>query len=360
MCRAGAVLTRPRPCPECSRASRSGRRPDAWLVAAEKTLHGWLILSHKDREKDRKASMIASHCSTERPLPWRCHFSKHSKSCLLTCQGRGRTEPCYGRTLSLPWQEILYSRKFSSGIYFRRFRQTDFLTKLNSWLKFFTKTKVWGRFRQTDFLTKLNSWLKFFTKTKVWATHILECEEKRKAKERRPNGRRANKRRPTLDENKFLTNCLTVAFDEIFADENFLQYSIRMCLASSPALFFLAFLLSRMRKLEEIFLCQPQVLHVPFVLLIRATVLMSHDTKCPKRLSFPHCISTRSCPKPSLQTGSDQPPQSSTWLDHQTTDPIAGSSRWLLFVEPLDNVLGCGLALRRRKTRGSSRWTIVP
>ena len=26
---------------------------------------------------------------------------------------------------------------------------------------------------------------------------------------------------PTFDENKFLTNCLTVAFDEIFADEIF-------------------------------------------------------------------------------------------------------------------------------------------
>ena len=28
-----------------------------------------------------------------------------------------------------------------------------------------------------------------------------------------------------FDENKFLTNCLVVAFDEIFADENFLLYS---------------------------------------------------------------------------------------------------------------------------------------
>ena len=30
---------------------------------------------------------------------------------------------------------------------------------------------------------------------------------------------------PTFDENKFLTNCVTVAFDEFFADEIFLLYS---------------------------------------------------------------------------------------------------------------------------------------
>ena len=50
----------------------------------------------------------------------------------------------------------------------------------------------------------------------MWATNIPECEEIRKAKERRPNDQRANGRRPTLDENKFLANCPTVAFDEIF------------------------------------------------------------------------------------------------------------------------------------------------
>ena len=34
-----------------------------------------------------------------------------------------------------------------------------------------------------------------------------------------------NERRPALDKNKFLTNCLTVALTKFFADENFLLYS---------------------------------------------------------------------------------------------------------------------------------------
>ena len=58
----------------------------------------------------------------------------------------------------------------------------------------------------------------------MWDIH--ECDERRLAKERRPNDRRAYERRPAFDENKFLTNCLTVAFDEIFRWRKFpaIQY----------------------------------------------------------------------------------------------------------------------------------------
>ena len=87
--------------------------------------------------------------------------------------------------------KVLYSMKFSSGIEFRHFRGSNFLTKLNSWLIFFTNHKCGIK-------------------------NIHECEDKRYTKERRPNEQRANERRPAFDENKFLTNCLMVAFDEIF------------------------------------------------------------------------------------------------------------------------------------------------
>ena len=65
----------------------------------------------------------------------------------------------------------------------------------------------------------------------MWATNILECEleEKRKAKERRPNNRRANERRPTLCENKFLTNFPSVAFDEIFRWPKISCYTVIWC-----------------------------------------------------------------------------------------------------------------------------------
>ena len=51
---------------------------------------------------------------------------------------------------------------------------------------------------------------------------------KHSCKHRWPNDRRANERRPAFDENKFLTNCLTVAFDEIFRWRKFpaIQYVI--------------------------------------------------------------------------------------------------------------------------------------
>ena len=113
---------------------------------------------------------------------------------------------------------VLYSRKFSSGIYFRRFRQTNSLTKLNSWLKFFSKPKV-------------------------WTTNILECEEKRKAKERLPNDRRANERRPTLDENKFLTNCPTVTFNEFFSLTKIPCYTVDQVLIFEFFFFFFFFFL---------------------------------------------------------------------------------------------------------------------
>ena len=90
---------------------------------------------------------------------------------------------------------ILYSKKFSSEIYFRRFCQRKFLTKLSSWLTFFTNHNHGIRYRT-----------------------IHECEGKRWGKERQKkyNDWRANKWRPAFDENKFLTNCLTVIFDEAF------------------------------------------------------------------------------------------------------------------------------------------------
>ena len=37
-----------------------------------------------------------------------------------------------------------------------------------------------------------------------------------------------------FDENKFLTNCLAVGFDEIFPDENFLLYSASACCVHEP------------------------------------------------------------------------------------------------------------------------------
>ena len=43
----------------------------------------------------------------------------------------------------------------------------------------------------------------------------VKINEKQKS-DGRTIDRRANERRPTFDENKFLTNCLFVAFDEIF------------------------------------------------------------------------------------------------------------------------------------------------
>ena len=68
-------------------------------------------------------------------------------------------------------------------------------------------------FVKAIFLTKLNSWLNFSQNYECGIRNIYECEDKRQATERRP----------TFDENKFLTNCQTVAFDEIFRWRKFLS-----------------------------------------------------------------------------------------------------------------------------------------
>ena len=53
----------------------------------------------------------------------------------------------------------------------------------------------------------------------------VKRSDKQKSDDR--NERSANERRPTFDENKFLTNCLKVAFDEIFRWRKFpaVQYN---------------------------------------------------------------------------------------------------------------------------------------
>ena len=57
----------------------------------------------------------------------------------------------------------------------------------------------------------------FFSQNhKCGIRNIHECEDKCEGNKRRPNDRRTNERRPKFDINNFLTNCLTVAFDEIF------------------------------------------------------------------------------------------------------------------------------------------------
>ena len=78
------------------------------------------------------------------------------------------------------------------------------------------------------FLTKFNSWLNFFTNRKFGIRNIHECENKRQAKQRHLNERRADEWRPALDENIFLTNCLAVAIDEIFRWRKF--PAIQCCL----------------------------------------------------------------------------------------------------------------------------------
>ena len=69
------------------------------------------------------------------------------------------------------------------------------------------------RFREKNFLTKLNFWLNFSQNHKCGTRNIHDVKINDKQKS---DDRRANERRRTFDEKTFLTNCPAVAFDEIF------------------------------------------------------------------------------------------------------------------------------------------------
>ena len=101
---------------------------------------------------------------------------------------------------------VLYSRKFSSGIWFRRCRQSNFLTKRNSWLNYFTNHKC--KIRNIFVNVKINN----KQKSDDWTIE-----------EQTSDGRH-------LTKIIFLTNCLTVAFDEIFRWRKFpaIHYPVGM------------------------------------------------------------------------------------------------------------------------------------
>ena len=65
-------------------------------------------------------------------------------------------------------------------------------------------------------LTKLNSWRKIFTTPKVWDQKCSWIWKQTKSKRVAAGWPNRYKRQPTFNENKFLTNCSKVAFDEIF------------------------------------------------------------------------------------------------------------------------------------------------